>query len=140
MHNVCITGPAGSGKSAVGRLFAHERATVFVCSRDTMAISVDPRALANPAGSVLILDECGHEALRHAERQLSAFVEAGGRLVLITKTFSGVPLSMLDPLFKHGGLRDVNMAVHHAGERPTFDERFACAPQLVLASAGAEAP
>ncbi|MGF6440255.1 hypothetical protein [Paraburkholderia youngii] len=140
MHNVCITGPAGSGKSAVGRLFAHERATVFVCTHDTQNIVVEPRALANPAGSALVLDECTHEALRRAEQKLAAFVEAGGRLVLITKTFSGIPLSLLGPLFKHGGLRDINIAVHHTGARPSFEERFACAPQLVLASEAVETP
>lgn len=140
MHNVCITGPAQSGKSSVGRLFAHERATVFVFPRATQNIIVEPRALANPEGSALILDECGHEALRHAEPQLAAFVQAGGRLVLITKTFSGIPVSLLEPLFRNGGLRDINMALHHSGGSPTFEERFACAPQLVLASVSAEAP
>lgn len=134
MHNVCITGPAGAGKSRIAQLFAASRSIISACTREPHRIHIDPPAAANPICSVLILDECASDALRRAHPELRTFVERGGRLVLIAKDFSFIPGDLLTCLFTHGGLIDINMALHRDGTRPSFDERFSCAPQRELAS------
>lgn len=135
MRNVLITGPAGSGKSALARHYAQSRPNVFSFDHTTVEIHIPKPPRATPSNSVLLFDECAESVLRDYQPDIVRFIETDGRVVLVAKAFSGVPLWLLMPhMMSNGGLRDIAMAAFEDGRDSQIATHRETAPPVKLIS------
>ncbi|MFP3637745.1 hypothetical protein [Paraburkholderia sp. SIMBA_054] len=109
MNNAFITGPAASGKSELARTFASERPTILTFDHTAVEISIDDVTRSNPEALVIILDECSPCVLQDSLPVLVELVGQGARAIVIAKTFAGIPVSLIMPFMRGGGLRDIAM-------------------------------
>ncbi|MBN3761300.1 hypothetical protein [Burkholderia sp. Ac-20365] len=112
MNNVLITGPAGSGKSDLALHYAQRRTHVYIFDHCSTDLIFDDAVRHAPAATAIVLDEVPRSLLRDHETTLARLCATGVRLVVVAKQFSDFPIGLLTPLMRHGGMRDVALAIH----------------------------